>query len=43
MFNRVFVDVRNDMKIAQNEIFSPVAPIIKLKGESEALSVANET
>lgn len=39
----VFVDVRNDMKIAQNEIFGPVAPIIKVKGESEALSVANET
>jgi aldehyde dehydrogenase (NAD+) len=31
------------MKIAQNEIFGPVAPIIKVKGESEALSVANET
>ena len=39
----VFVDVTNDMTIAQDEIFGPVAPIIKVNGESEALRIANDT
>jgi aldehyde dehydrogenase (NAD+) len=39
----VFVDVRNDMPIAQEELFGPIAPIIKVCGEEEALRVANET
>ena len=39
----VFVDVRNDMQIAQEELFGPIAPIIKVQDESEALRVANDT
>lgn len=39
----VFVDVKNDMQVAQDEMFGPIAPIIKLNGEAEALQVANDT
>jgi aldehyde dehydrogenase (NAD+) len=39
----VFVDVTNDMAIAQDELFGPVATIIKVRGEEEALEVANAT
>ena len=39
----VFVDVTNDMQIAQDEMFGPIAPIIKVDGEAEALRVANDT
>lgn len=39
----VFVDVTNDMPIAKNETFGPIAPIIKVQGEEEALHVANDT
>jgi aldehyde dehydrogenase (NAD+) len=39
----VFVDVENKMRIAQEETFGPIAPIIKVKGEFEALQVANDT
>jgi aldehyde dehydrogenase (NAD+) len=39
----VFVDVRNEMKIAQEEAFGPIAPIIKVNGEDEALRIANDT
>ena len=39
----VFVDVENDMKIAQDELFGPIAPIIKVQDEAEALRVANDT
>lgn len=39
----VFVDVRNDMRIAQDELFGPIAPIIKANGEADALRIANET
>jgi aldehyde dehydrogenase (NAD+) len=39
----VFIGVTMDMKIAQEEIFGPVAPIIKVKDEAEALRVANDT
>ena len=39
----VFVDVRNDMAIAQEEIFGPIAPIIKVSSEAKALQVANDT
>jgi aldehyde dehydrogenase (NAD+) len=40
---QVFVDVTNDMPIAKFETFGPIAPIIKVNGESEALRVANDT
>jgi aldehyde dehydrogenase (NAD+) len=39
----VFAGVTNDMAIAQDEIFGPIAPIIKAKDEEEALHVANQT
>lgn len=39
----VFVDVTNDMAIAKNETFGPIAPIIRVNGEREALQVANAT
>lgn len=39
----IFADVKNSMRIAQSEIFGPVAPIIKVQGEAEALQVANDT
>lgn len=39
----VFADVTNDMAIAKNETFGPIAPIIKVKGDAEALRVANDT
>jgi aldehyde dehydrogenase (NAD+) len=39
----VFVDVQNSMAIAQDETFGPIAPIIKVNGEAEALRVANDT
>jgi aldehyde dehydrogenase (NAD+) len=40
---QVFVDVRNDMTIAREELFGPIAPVIKVHGEEEALKVANDT
>src|SRR5690606_5302202 len=36
-------DVRNDMLIAREEIFGPIAPIIPAEDEEEALRLANET
>jgi aldehyde dehydrogenase (NAD+) len=39
----VFTDVRNDMQIAQEEIFGPVLSILPYDGEEEAISVANDT
>jgi aldehyde dehydrogenase (NAD+) len=39
----VFADVRNDMKLAREEIFGPIAPVIRARGEDDALRIANET
>jgi aldehyde dehydrogenase (NAD+) len=39
----VFVDVRNDMKIAREEIFGPVLSIIPYRDEDDALRIANDT
>src|SRR5687767_4469064 len=39
----VFSDVRNDMTIAQEEIFGPVLSIIPVDSEEEAIQVANDT
>ena len=39
----VFADVRNDMTIAQQEIFGPVLCIIPYRDEDEAISIANDT
>ena len=39
----VFTGVRNDMKIAQEEIFGPVAAVIEVDDVDEAIAVANDT
>ncbi|GHH97737.1 betaine-aldehyde dehydrogenase [Neobacillus kokaensis] len=39
----VFVDVKQDMRIVQEEIFGPVVIIQKFKDESEAVKLANGT
>jgi aldehyde dehydrogenase (NAD+) len=39
----VFSDVTMDMTITLEEIFGPVAPILKVMNEAEALRVANDT
>jgi aldehyde dehydrogenase (NAD+) len=39
----VFSEVRNDMTIAQEEIFGPVLSIISYDGEDEAAAIANDS
>lgn len=39
----IFADVRNDMKIAQEEIFGPVASVIRYSSVEEAIEIANDT
>ncbi len=39
----ILADVTNDMPAAKNEIFGPVALIIKADGEEEAIRLANDT
>jgi aldehyde dehydrogenase (NAD+) len=39
----IFCDVRNDMRIAQEEIFGPVLTIIPFENEEEAIQIANDT
>ena len=39
----IFTDVRNDMRIAQEEIFGPVVTIIRVRDEAEAVAVANDS
>jgi aldehyde dehydrogenase (NAD+) len=39
----VFTGVRNDMRIAQEEIFGPVASVIQVDDVDEAIRVANDT
>ncbi len=38
----LFVDARNDMRIAQEEIFGPVLTAIPFSSEAEALEIAND-
>jgi 5-carboxymethyl-2-hydroxymuconic-semialdehyde dehydrogenase len=38
----VFADVRNDMRIAQEEIFGPVACLIPFKDEADAIAQSND-
>ncbi|KQW01369.1 aldehyde dehydrogenase [Rhizobacter sp. Root1221] len=38
----IFGDVRNDMRIAQEEVFGPVLSVLRFKDEAEALSIAND-
>jgi aldehyde dehydrogenase (NAD+) len=39
----VFRDVKNDHPIAREELFGPVAPVIRVHGDEEALCTANST
>jgi acyl-CoA reductase-like NAD-dependent aldehyde dehydrogenase len=39
----VFAGVRNDMRIAQEEIFGPVAAVIEVSDVDEAIAIANDT
>ena len=39
----VFSDVKNDMRIAKEEIFGPVLSIISYKNMNEAINIANDT
>lgn len=39
----VIVDVTNDMRVAQEEIFGPVVVVIKFRDEQEAVRLANDT
>ena len=38
-----FVDVRNDMRIAQEEIFGPVLVVIPYEDEEDAIRIANDS
>jgi aldehyde dehydrogenase (NAD+) len=38
-----FVDVRNDMRIAQEEIFGPVLVVIPFEDEEDAIRIANDS
>ena len=39
----LYTGVRNDMRIAREEIFGPVACVIPFDGEDEAVGIANDT
>ena len=39
----LFTDVTNTMRIAREEIFGPVAAVIRVKDYDEALAIANDT
>jgi acyl-CoA reductase-like NAD-dependent aldehyde dehydrogenase/alcohol dehydrogenase class IV len=39
----IFADVKNSMRIAQEEIFGPVACVIPFKDYDEAIEIANDT
>jgi betaine-aldehyde dehydrogenase len=39
----VFADVKNDMRIAQEEIFGPVVAVIPYDGDDDAVRIANDS
>lgn len=39
----IITNVSHDMKIATEEVFGPVAPLIKVEDETEAIKLANDT
>ncbi|XP_022735710.1 succinate-semialdehyde dehydrogenase, mitochondrial [Durio zibethinus] len=39
----VVTDVRSDMLLAREEVFGPVAPLMRFKTEEEAIRIANDT
>ena len=38
----IFTDVKNNMRIAQEEVFGPVLSIIRFKDEKEAVQIGND-
>lgn len=38
----IFVDVKNDMRIAQEEVFGPVLSVLKFKDEEDAIRIGND-
>ena len=38
----IFVDVTNDMRIAQEEVFGPVLSVIRFKDEEDAIRIGND-
>ena len=38
----IFTNVKNDMRIAQEEVFGPVLSVLKFKDEDDALRIAND-
>jgi len=38
----IFVDVTNDMRIAQEEVFGPVLAVLKFKDEEDAICIGND-
>lgn len=39
----VLTDVTMDMRVAQEEIFGPIAPLIRFEQEADAVAIANDT
>jgi succinate-semialdehyde dehydrogenase/glutarate-semialdehyde dehydrogenase len=39
----VLTDVNQDMPVAREEIFGPIAPILRFQTEAEAIRIANDT
>ena len=39
----IYADVRNDMRIAREEIFGPVGVVIPFENEAEAIAIANDS
>ena len=39
----IFTNVKNDMKVVQDEIFGPVLTVMKFREEDEAIELANQT
>ncbi len=39
----IFTDVRNDMRIAQEEVFGPILSVIRFKDDEEAYRMANDS
>ena len=39
----ILADLRPDMRIAQEEVFGPVAPLFRFTSEAEAIQMANDT
>lgn len=39
----IFTGVRNDMRIAQEEVFGPVLSVIRFKDDDEAVAIANDS